>query len=370
MDFALARASAPIRSLPAVETLRTLPDLLRIEADWDRLAWDRGAASDSAYANAWSAGLGDSQQLYVLLARTQAGRLPRGVALAPLVAHRGAAGRLTMLAAEMYEILDFLSTDEVALQALVRALVRTGRPLALKRIADGPVIKALRAAYRGRGFVRVQPRGGSPWIPLDETWGNPEMHLESGRRSDLRRARRNAEKLGRVEVEVIVPTPQHLPQLLAEAFQVEAAGWKGANGTALAADPVRGAFFRRYAEQVCAAGALRIGTLRIGGRAAAAQIAVEHGGRFDLLRAGYDERFSRCSPGSLLTAETIRYAARRGLRAYEFNGDVEPWTHIWTRHEHPSCSVQVYPFTPRGTAALIEDGIAAARGRIRRRLKK
>jgi CelD/BcsL family acetyltransferase involved in cellulose biosynthesis len=195
------------------------------------------------------------------------------------------------------------------------------------------------------------------------------MRLEAGRRSDLRRARRHAEKMGAVEAVVIAPTRDQLPQLLAEAFQVEAAGWKGAHGTALASDPVRGDFFRRYTEQACTHGILRMCMLRIGGRPAAAQIAIESGTRFDLLRAGYDEQFARCSPGMLLTVESIRYAARRGLRSYEFNGDVEPWTKVWTQHEHACCSLRAYPFSRRGAWAMFDDGRQAAVRKLRERFK-
>ncbi len=220
-----------------------------------------------------------------------------------------------MLAAEMYEIMDFPHDGRGRVSELARAIVRTGRPLELKRVpAESPVVAALEAAYRGRGVVQRKAVGGSPWIPLDECWAEPEMRLEAGRRSDLRRARRQGRKDGsRGGAVSSRPRSADLPRLLDEAFEVEAAGWKGAHGTALATDPVRGAFFRRYTEQACAKGILRMCMLRIGGKPAAAQIAIESGSRFDLLRAGYDEQFSRCSPGMLLTVESIRYAAQRGL---------------------------------------------------------
>jgi CelD/BcsL family acetyltransferase involved in cellulose biosynthesis len=332
----------------------SVAELDRIELAWERLAADCNPVTGFAYARAWAAGLDGAQRLNVMVAGGADAR-----AIAPLVINRDG-GWLTLLAAEMYEILDFPHADEDAVWELARAIVRTGRPLDLKRIPAGsPAVAAIEAAYRGRGIVRRKPVGGSPWIPLDESWVEPEMRLEAGRRSDLRRARRQAEKIGAVRVEIVTPAPAQLPQLLEEAFQVEAAGWKGAHGTALAIDPVRGDFFRRYTERACAQGVLRLCTLRIGERAAAAQIAIESGTRFDLLRAGYDEQFARCSPGMLLTAESIRYAARRGLGSYEFNGDVEPWTQVWTRHEHVCCSLRAYPFSPRGVMALMADGGSA-----------
>lgn len=363
LDLAAAPGRANVRRRPEVQAIRTLAELDRIQSAWELLAADRNPVTDFAYARAWAAGLGGAQRLSVLVAGG-----PRTPAIAPLVVNRRGAGWLTLMAAEMYEIMDFLYSDQDAISALARAIVRTGRPLHLKRIPlDAPAVAALEAAYRGRGIVRRQPVGGSPWIPLDQSWVDPEARLEAGRRSDLRRARRHAEKLGPVETAIVTPTPAQLPQLLEEAFQVEAAGWKGAQGTALAADPVRGAFFRRYAEQACAKGILRMCLLRIAGQPAAAQIAIESGARFDLLRAGYHEQFSRCSPGMLLTVESIRYAARRGLRSYEFNGDVEPWTRVWTGHEHACCSLRAYPFSPRGAWALWADGRQAALRRLRRR---
>ncbi len=364
MDMAIA-PGAERRTDRGVQVIRTLADLDGVASTWEELAVGRNPVSGFAYARAWAAGLDSAQRLAVL----SAGGRERP-AIAPLVMNRGGAGWLTLLAAEMYEIMDFLYGDETALGELARAIARTGRPLELKRVpADSPAAAALEAAYRGRGVVRRQAAGGSPWIPLDESWHEPEMRLEAGRRSDLRRARRQAEKMGAVEAVVIAPRRDELPQLLAEAFQVEAAGWKGAHGTALASDPVRGDFFRRYTEQACADGILRMCMLRIGGRPAAAQIAIESGTRFDLLRAGYDEQFARCSPGMLLTVESIRYAARRGLRSYEFNGDVEPWTKVWTQHEHACCSLRAYPFSPRGAWALFIDGRQAAVRKLRERFK-
>lgn len=361
VEIAITGARPQVERRYAVRTVRSLEALEEIAPAWEQLASRASAASSLAYASAWAAGL-ETQRLHILTAGDQ-----QTSAIAPLVSNRGASGRLTLLGAEMYEILDFLYADEAALAALAQAIVRTGRPLDLKRIPCGPAAAALEQAYLGQGLVRIQPSGGSPWIAMDDSWREPEMRLESGRRSDLRRARRLAEKMGSVEIQIVAPTPAELPDLLEEVFQVEAAGWKGTHGTALAADPVRGAFFRRYTRKTCTAGTLRICLLRIGGQAAAAQIAVENGARFDLLRAGYDERFARCSPGTLLTCETIRYAAQRGLRSYEFNGDVEPWTHIWTKLEHACCSLRAYPFTVRGTAALIEDGIGIARRALRKR---
>ena len=54
----------------------------------------------------------------------------------------------------------------------------------------------------------------------------------------------------------------------------------------------------------------------------------------------------------VLMGETIRHAVQAGLQRYEFLGDVEPWTQVWTEHEHRCIMLDVYPYSGRGMAAL------------------
>jgi CelD/BcsL family acetyltransferase involved in cellulose biosynthesis len=95
------------------------------------------------------------------------------------------------------------------------------------------------------------------------------------------------------------------------------------------------------------------------------QLAIECGNRFWLLKIGYDEAFARCSPGSLLLLETVRYAALRGLHSYEFLGTAEPWTHMWTTCMRPCVSLLAYPANRRGLAAFAADVLTSVRKRFR-----
>lgn len=301
-------------------------------------------ASNFDYQRAWAAGLGAQHKLRIFASN-------QGVA--PLVRERGIAQPLTLLAAEMYEPLDFIYSSTDAVEQLARDIRRTGLPLYLQRIpAASPVVPAIQKVFRGRGIIIQKPAAASPSIHLDASWAEPESHLNSGRRSDLRRARRLAEKSGAVNTLILAPTPAEVPELLTEVFRVEAAGWKGAAGTALETDPVRRAFFARYCDAEARQGRLRVCLLQVGGRSAAAQIAIQTPARFSLLRAGYDEAFARSSPGNLLTCESIRHAALAGIRAYEFNGNIEPWTRLWTEDALDCCSLHVFPFSPAGVIAL------------------
>jgi len=289
-------------------------------------------------------------------------------AIAPLVARSGRLHRLEHLGVrQILEPADFAYSDPAALEELASTLAGSGSPLLLERLpADSPTVRAIQEAYRGRGVVSLRPGNAFPRIVLDEAWREPERQLNSGRRSDLRRAVRNAEKIGPLQYQILTPKPDELGPLLDEAFEIEAANWKGREGTAMARDALRSAFYRRYAAAASRDGTLRLCFLRVGDRAVAMQYAVQCGGSFWLLKIGYREEFSRCSPGMLLIAETIRYAAAQQLSSYEFLGSAESWTRVWTTDERASLIVRAYPASVRGMAALAVDGAGVASRRVGR----
>jgi CelD/BcsL family acetyltransferase involved in cellulose biosynthesis len=358
---AIGFAEAPPRPLEDADALKSL------ELGWELLeARSASPMQHFIWAEAFSETYRDAGRLRVL-----AVGLPHTPdALAPLIQRRGLSGRLEALGGrELYEPMDLLYAEPQAACALAEALLREGRAVSLPRVpADSAVIGALQAAYRGRGVVRVVPAPNCPYIELDSSWTQPERRFNARRRSDFRRGLRHAERLGKVTFDVLVPNVLELPALLEEAWAVEVAGWKGVNGSAMACRTRLGSFFRRYAVAACRKGILRLCFMRIGGRAAAMQLATECGGRFWLHKIGYDEQFERCSPGTLLMLHTVRYAALRGLHSYEFLGSTAPWTQVWTRSERECVAVRAYPITARGIAAFSMDAASFCWRQLKSRL--
>lgn len=269
---------------------------------------------------------------------------------------------------ELFEPVDALIDGGASAALLARALVADGRALSFDRLAaDSPLIGALRVAMRGRGWVSVRPATPCPTITLDASWREPDRRFNARRRSDFRRAARRAEAFGAVRYEVIDPAPDAFDALFEEAIGVEAKGWKQEAGSAIAADSGKEAFFRRFFRSACARGRFRVAFLRIDGQAVAMQLALEWAGRFWLFKIGYDERFARCSPGTLLMLHTLGWAAARGLTAYELLGQIEPWiTEFWTSEQHDCVQLRTYPANPHGAAALIVDGAYWAKRRLAR----
>jgi CelD/BcsL family acetyltransferase involved in cellulose biosynthesis len=244
--------------------------------------------------------------------------------------------------------------------------VRDGLALEIYRIPAGsPFIPAIRGAMRGRGWVTVRRASAMPTIALDESWKDPTARFNAGRRSDFRRAARRAAELGEVTFEMHTPAPADFDTLFDEAVAVEGRSWKLGAGTAIAADSVKQDCFRRFFRWGCERGMFRIAFMRVDGVPAAMQMALEWGDRYWLFKIGFDENFARCSPGSLLMLHTIRWAAERGLAAYELLGHVDPWiAQFWTEDGHDCVCLRAYPFNARGAAALAGDAIAWLRARL------
>jgi hypothetical protein len=72
----------------------------------------------------------------------------------------------------------------------------------------------------------------------------------------------------------------------------------------------------------------------------------------------------------LLIAETVRYAASRGLVSYEFLGNADKWTRIWTQDEIQTVTIRAYPFRVRGVAALAADASQAVLRRFEAAMKR
>ena len=357
-------------SKQVVPTLNLEPRVVRnsgelgwLESGWEQLASRSGRPMDSFR---WAKACTEMSSNVKLHTVVIGGARP--TAIAPLMKGCGRGAPLEFLGVnEHFEPMDFLYDCPGSLDQLTDAIAKLGRPLVLKRIlADSLAVPALKRSFRGRAIMLCRPVSGTPCIPLDDSWANPDQQLGSSRAARLRRARSQADKMGQVRFDVQSPCISELDELLEEAFRVEAACWKGRAGTALIQDRMRGDFYRSFAASACERGMLRMCFMRIDSRAVAMQIAAESGDRFWLLKIGYDDKFARCSPGMLLMRETVRYAALRGLKCYEFLGTEEPWTKMWTQQARPCISVRIYPATPSGMVAFVMDFGRLARSRTAR----
>ena len=362
-------ASGTSRREAAASTAATLP-LAQFCADealvraWEQLETAASLPTQGhAFASALSKTLLAGNEVEVVCIRDGDGL----AALLPLCGKRTPFARWRMVGPqEVWEPGDALCRDRQAARLLAEAIVRHPRALQLDRVpAASPFIPALQEAIKGKGLLWVRPAIATPTIALDASWKDPASRFNSGRRSDFRRAARKAGELGQVSFEILSPEPREFDALFDEAINVEVRSWKSEAGTAMAVDPPMQAFFRDFFRSACERGQLRIAFMRIDGQAVAMQMALESVGRYWLFKIGFNEEFSRCSPGTLLMLHTISWAADRELRGYELLGHVEPWiAELWTRDQHDCVRLRIYPFNARGAAAFARNTFSKLRKRI------
>lgn len=352
-----------------VETLRRIDSPDELAALWRQLPQ---VAQELTQSVDWT--LVAAERLYGAdaLRVVQSRKDDEVIALAPLgVTNGGGVERLEILGATtLFEPCGFGYRDDEALTTLCRSVIGLGRPLVLQRIeADGALLKTFKSAARGRGQLLQFKASGSPFVPIACSWDEYSQSLSSRRRQDYRRARRNLERAGKVEVEIRKPGPDEVEPVMAEAMRVEAASWKGRGGSAMLTNPRLSGFFLQLAQRLARQGQLRVCFLRLDGAPIAMQIGVVHAGRWWVLKIGYDERWAEHSPGIQLMWDALRAAFEERLTSFEMLGSAEPWLTIWTRQERAYRTLAFYPYNGRGMVALGADIMRAFAQRLRARVK-
>ncbi len=170
---------------------------------------------------------------------------------------------------------------------------------------DGPVARILEARLRARGQThlalsswsrRLFRRGESAEAYLAQSLG-------SRHRSELRRQRRQLERQGTLRLRRLGGSEDVRPWVRAY-LALEAAGWKGRSGTALAQDTGDRAFFEAMCERMHARHLLAFDALELDGRPIAMACSLkgsgEGGSAEFVFKITYDERLARQSPGMQL----------------------------------------------------------------------
>lgn len=272
-------------------------------------------------------------------------------AIAPLALSRpGLSARLEIIgSSHLFEPTGFIYRDEAALATLLPQILKQKTALVLQKVQFNSALRrSLHDLSRRRAFVAMREGRGSPWLPISTSWEAFESELSSRRRSDLRRAMRRAQSKGEVRFEFFAPTCDDVEAHLDAILSIEKESWKRHTGTDMSSDPAMERFFRAYSKCAARSGGLHVAFLKINQTPVAFQLAVEFKKRLWILKIGFDQAFSRCSPGMLLMHASIRRAFEARLEAVEFLGSDEPWLHIWTDHVHRQFTARIYPFSANG----------------------
>ncbi len=144
------------------------------------------------------------------------------------------------------------------------------------------------------------------------------------------------------------------PSIAADAFdrfvRIEGSGWKAepGEGGALTKDSRAKSFFRDVMARFQPDGDARIDFLTIGGRDAAAHLAIRTGPTWFLLKIGYDPAFKDVGPGGILLKHFLE-EMRDDPGVAEVNLSTDPrWATRWHFQTEPCYNVQIFNRTWRG----------------------
>jgi CelD/BcsL family acetyltransferase involved in cellulose biosynthesis len=333
-------------------------DLASLRCEWEELA-ERLQAPPFLHAGwieAWWQAFGSGRLEIVTQRRAADGRL---AALVPVVRARGARSSPTNWHTSEFGL---LAESGAAARTLCAALFAEGArrvSLAFLPPEQAELARAEALAQGQRVLQRTLQR--SPYVPIDASWESYQGGLGKGFRDDLARMRRRLAERGEVTLEVSCSPGD---ELLAQGFEVEASGWKGARGTAIRSRPADRLFYTEVARWAAARGWLRLAFLRLDGRALAFDFCLERAGVHYLLKTGYDPAYRELGPGRILREAMLARAFRVGLRSYELMGAAEPWKLRWTSATRARELVQVFRPSPLGLLdwSLYRHGRPLARG--------
>jgi hypothetical protein len=225
----------------------------------------------------------------------------------------------------------WLQRQGLAREVLAAALLQRlpGYPLVLGLLECDP---ALAPRPPDAGGVRTLDYIDTARITLaggfDSYWGRRGKNL----RANLKKQRARLHKEGVATRLEICRAPHQVAAAVADYGRLESAGWKGREGTAVAADDAQGRFYRAMLENFCARGAGSIYRYWFDGRLVATDLCIEDGEQIVVLKTAYDETVdSGLSPALLMREEQCRQLFDEArLARIEFYGRVMEWHTRWT----------------------------------------
>lgn len=229
-----------------------------------------------------------------------------------------------------------------ALLASVRAREEPCFGLELRGVRDSsPTLAALDEARPFGIVVRTDDERGS-YVKVDGDLAGFRAGLSDNFRRNLRKAGNRVAKAPGTRFRRDVG-PAADPATLDVFLEVEASGWKGRGGTAIAQDPTLVRFYRALVARLHAAGWLEWHRIELEGRTAAIHLGARLGRSLVLLKIAYDEAFARVGPGNLLFDHVVEaeFAERR---VDEINCMTDmPWHRNWEMPRSAYTDVVIHP---------------------------
>lgn len=273
-------------------------------------------------------------RLRVLLGRDEAGAL---VAALPLLRVRGSmfglpVRRLVSAANDHSCRFDLIARDAPAAAHAFFQHLSAGKDWDVFCLIDVPKGGNAWRLY-GEAKAARYPTGTwqsliSPYVPLSGTYSALQGRLSPSFKANLRRRSKKLRERGHVTLERVAGGPE-LAERLQEGYALEASGWKGKAGTAIAQRPATLGFYSDLAHEAAHNGDLSLYFLRLDNELVAFHYGLTHNHTYYLLKTAYNEAYKEFRAGQLLMHEVLQDCISRGLSEFDFLGPDMPWKREW-----------------------------------------
>ncbi|MET0211278.1 MAG: GNAT family N-acetyltransferase [Burkholderiaceae bacterium] len=263
---------------------------------------------------------------------------PKAPSAAAIVV-KGGRGQWTTFQPSQLPLGAWLSEPGAALEplaaGLIRALPQPALALGLTQIDslfhprpdDGP-------RWRGQDYI------DTAWVDID---GDFEAYWEArgkNLRQNLRKQQKKLDTAGTRTAMECLTRPEDVAPALTHYGRLEASGWKGAEGTAIAPGHPQYDFYRAMLEHFAEQHRARIYQYTFDDVVVSMDLCIEAGGKLVILKTAYDEAHKAVSPSTLMRQHQFQQlfeaaAAGGPIKRIEFYGKVMEWHTRWTSTSRP-----------------------------------
>jgi CelD/BcsL family acetyltransferase involved in cellulose biosynthesis len=194
-----------------------------------------------------------------------------------------------------------------------------------------------------------------------------EAILSSHQRRNLRRRRKQADKLGVVTFEYVKASEGGVfTEALEAFFRLEASGWKGSDGqkSAISLSPSLSGFYQNLASANHSRYFCQINLMKIDGNPVAGQYCFIADGVAHLIKIGFDENLKHCSPGSLLLKAFLERSVQQKDIQRVSLVTAPQWADRWHPEKLESQSIRIFNNTLPASMQMFVAGARKSIGRV------
>lgn len=196
---------------------------------------------------------------------------------------------------EVFELLFNAATElfpsRVSIE--IRGIPSTSATLRVAEVVEASLIKEL-------------ARSGT-YLPIEGSFEDYRASIRPGLRRNLKKAHNRLKELGNVEFEILAG--ESASQAGLDRFaKVEAASWKGMEGSAITRSQDLIDFYTTLTKRLSEAGWLHWGFLRMDDRDIAASLSMKLRGKLFMWKSGFDNEYRNMSPFNVLFEHLVQQA--------------------------------------------------------------